>query len=73
MLLSSGTVSLSTYPGRPYSVLTLNALVPTDGEIGLVLEIIDQIGQPALQMVESLIANNAKWDNVSRNDFCRYG
>ena len=47
--------------------------VPTDGEIDLVLDIIDQIGQPALQMVESLIANNAKWDNVSRNDFCRYG
>jgi proteasome activator subunit 4 len=47
--------------------------VPTDGEIDLVLEIIDQVGQSALQMVESLIANNAKWDNVSRNDFCRYG
>ena len=47
--------------------------VPTDGEIDLVLDIIDQIGHSALQKVESLIANNAKWDNVSRNDFCRYG
>jgi proteasome activator subunit 4 len=47
--------------------------VPTDGEIDLVLDIIDEIGQSALQMVESLIASTAKWDNVSRNDFCRYG
>ncbi|KAF8807254.1 hypothetical protein BYT27DRAFT_7189352 [Phlegmacium glaucopus] len=46
--------------------------VPTNGEIAFVLDIIEQIAQPALQMVETLIANNAKWDNVSRNDFCRY-
>ena len=69
MSLSNGTVSLSSLFYSHSERFT----VPTDGEIDLVLDVIEQIGQSALQMVESLIASNAKWDNVSRNDFCRYG
>lgn len=45
--------------------------VPTDKEILFVLEIIDQVGRPALQAIETLVKSNRKWDNVSRNDFCR--
>ena len=45
--------------------------VPTNDEILFVLEIIDQIGKPALQVIECLVKSDQKWDNVSRNDFCR--
>jgi proteasome activator subunit 4 len=45
--------------------------VPTDEEIAFVLDIIEQIGRPALQVVETLLANSSKWDNIARNDFCR--
>ncbi|KAH9487094.1 Proteasome activator complex subunit 4 [Psilocybe cubensis] len=46
--------------------------VPNDDEIAFVLEIIDRIGQPALKLVESLLETSGNWDNVARNDFCRY-
>jgi proteasome activator subunit 4 len=69
MSLLSGTVSHSTHSACHHSE---RFTVPTNNEINFVLDIIDQIGQPALQMVETLIANNAKWNNVSQNDFCRY-
>ncbi|KAF9474298.1 hypothetical protein BDN70DRAFT_884955 [Pholiota conissans] len=46
--------------------------VPSNEEIAFVLEIIEQIGQPALKVVDSLISNCETWDNVARNDFCRY-
>jgi proteasome activator subunit 4 len=45
--------------------------VPSEEEIAFVLEIIDNIGQPALQLVNSLVEVGGNWDTVSRNDFCR--
>ncbi|KAG6817600.1 hypothetical protein H0H87_006228 [Tephrocybe sp. NHM501043] len=45
--------------------------VPTDDEIAFVLEILDNVFQPALDKVETLLQTTAKWDNVDRNDFCR--
>ena len=45
--------------------------MPTDEEITFVLDIIEQIGRPALQVVENLLTNSSKWDNIARNDFCR--
>jgi len=46
--------------------------VPSEEEVAFVLEIIDQIGKPALQIVNSLVQNSGTWDNVARNDFCRF-
>ncbi|KDR84826.1 hypothetical protein GALMADRAFT_233236 [Galerina marginata CBS 339.88] len=46
--------------------------VPNDDEVAFVMDIIDHIGKPALKMVESLIETSDKWDNIGRNDFCRY-
>lgn len=51
--------------------LTMYDKVPTDNEILFVLEIVDRVGKPALQAIETLVKNNRNWDNVSRNDFCR--
>ncbi len=45
--------------------------VPSEEEIAFVLEIIDNIGRPALQLVNSLVEVSGNWDTVSRNDFCR--
>ncbi len=47
-------------------------LVPCPEEIDFVLEILDKIASPALDKVESLLTSAGKWDNVDRNDFCRY-
>jgi proteasome activator subunit 4 len=44
--------------------------VPTQDEIAFVLEILDQIAEPALDKVEALLAQST-WDNIARNDFCR--
>ncbi|KAF8078288.1 hypothetical protein FPV67DRAFT_1663041 [Lyophyllum atratum] len=46
--------------------------VPTDDEIAFVLEILDQVLGPAMDKVESLLETTSTWDNVDRNDFCRY-
>ncbi|KAI0757312.1 ARM repeat-containing protein [Daedaleopsis nitida] len=46
--------------------------VPSHDEIELVLEILDKIAAPALDKVEALLETSGKWDNVARNDFCRY-
>ncbi|OCH96671.1 ARM repeat-containing protein [Obba rivulosa] len=46
--------------------------VPSQGEIDFVLEVLDRIAAPALDKVEALLETAGKWDNVARNDFCRY-
>ncbi|KAL6304169.1 ARM repeat-containing protein [Sparassis latifolia] len=46
--------------------------VPSREEIDFVLEILDRIASPALDKIENLLKTAGKWDNVARNDFCRY-
>jgi proteasome activator subunit 4 len=46
--------------------------VPTDEEISFILEILNSIVSPALDMLEALLPTASSWDGVSRNDFCRY-
>ncbi|TFK89763.1 ARM repeat-containing protein [Polyporus arcularius HHB13444] len=46
--------------------------VPNHDEVEFVLEILDKIAAPALDKVEALLETVGKWDNVARNDFCRY-
>ncbi|KZS93077.1 ARM repeat-containing protein [Sistotremastrum niveocremeum HHB9708] len=46
--------------------------IPSDEEISFVIEILNAIGGPALDTLESLLPSVNVWDNVARNDFCRY-
>ncbi|KAF9015006.1 hypothetical protein BDQ17DRAFT_1418131 [Cyathus striatus] len=46
--------------------------VPSPGEIAFVLELLERVMIPALEKVQSLLDNIAKWDSIARNDFCRY-
>ncbi|KAF7339947.1 hypothetical protein MVEN_01912400 [Mycena venus] len=46
--------------------------VPSQDEIGFVMDILDRIGRPALDKVEALLETTTKWDGADRNDFCRY-
>ncbi|KAG5648210.1 hypothetical protein DXG03_006165 [Asterophora parasitica] len=46
--------------------------VPTDEEVAFVLEILDKVFAPTLDKVESLLERTSTWDNINRNDFCRY-
>lgn len=45
--------------------------VPTREEIGVVIELLDEIGTPLLIKIESLLENRPTWDTVARNDFVR--
>lgn len=62
------TLYLGIYHRRAESLIK----VPNEEEVAFVLEIIDQVGKPALQIVNSLVQNSGTWDNVARNDFCRF-
>ncbi|KAJ7225864.1 hypothetical protein GGX14DRAFT_422660 [Mycena pura] len=46
--------------------------VPSEGEIELVLDILDRIEKPALDKVEALLLKMTNWDGADRNDFCRF-
>ncbi|TFY56124.1 hypothetical protein EVJ58_g7830 [Rhodofomes roseus] len=46
--------------------------VPSSDEIGFALEILDKVASPALDKVEALAKIADSWDEVGRNDFCRY-
>ncbi|TFK41322.1 hypothetical protein BDQ12DRAFT_768249 [Crucibulum laeve] len=46
--------------------------VPSQEEVAFILDILHQIERPCLDKVEGLLARTAKWNNVDRNDFCRY-
>lgn len=46
--------------------------VPSLDEIAFVLDILDQVAAPGLDKVEALLDKTSTWDNVARNDFCRY-
>jgi len=46
--------------------------VPSQDEVDFVLEILDKVAAPALDKIEELIDIAGKWDNIARNDFCRY-
>lgn len=48
-------------------------VVPTSGDVDFILEILDNIGSPLLDKIEKLMESAGKWDNVARNDFCRFG
>jgi proteasome activator subunit 4 len=37
-----------------------------------VLEILESVGTPALDRVESFLSRSGEWDSITRNDFCRY-
>jgi proteasome activator subunit 4 len=47
-------------------------VVPSADEISFVIDILDRIGNTALDKVEELLATTTKWDGANRNDFCRY-
>ncbi|KAH9937428.1 ARM repeat-containing protein [Fomitopsis serialis] len=46
--------------------------VPSSDEIAFALEIVDKISSLALSKVEALAKVADNWDEVARNDFCRY-
>lgn len=46
--------------------------VPSEGEISFVLDVLDRIGEQALDKVEALLATTTSWNGADRNDFCRY-
>ncbi|KAI0702440.1 ARM repeat-containing protein [Cytidiella melzeri] len=46
--------------------------VPSAEEIDFVLEIMDKIAGPALDRIGQLLDSAGRWDNVARNDFCRF-
>jgi proteasome activator subunit 4 len=46
--------------------------VPSAEEIDFIIEVLDTIAGPALDKIEALLARTEPWDNVARNDFCRY-
>lgn len=50
----------------------LDAAVPSKEEINLIIELLDTVASPLLDKVEHLLESAGHWDNVARNDFCRY-
>ena len=46
--------------------------VPSGEEISFVLQILDQIVSPLLNNIEELLIDTSAWDDVARNDFCRF-
>lgn len=52
--------------------VSLSAPVPSAEEIDFVIEVLERIGAPALDKVEKLLESAGHWNNVARNDFCRY-
>ncbi|KDQ54780.1 hypothetical protein JAAARDRAFT_134622 [Jaapia argillacea MUCL 33604] len=64
----------NTQWGRLYEAcdLTEHLSVPTEPEIAFILDILGTVGAPALKNIEELLESSGKWDNVSRNRFCRY-
>jgi proteasome activator subunit 4 len=46
--------------------------VPSSSEIDFILDILDNVISPLLDNIEALMDTAGKWDNVARNDFCRY-
>ena len=59
-LLSTGTILIASDP------------VPSAEEIDFVVELLDRLVSPFLEKIEGLLENSSNWDNISRNDFCRY-
>ncbi|KAG6889358.1 hypothetical protein C0995_001423 [Termitomyces sp. Mi166 len=62
------------YWGRLYNPedVVIEWHVPNNDEVAFVLEILDHVFLPAIEKVEALLNTTFKWDNVDRNDFCRY-
>ncbi|THH09871.1 hypothetical protein EW145_g1718 [Phellinidium pouzarii] len=46
--------------------------VPKEEEIAFIIQILEQVAVPLLAHLEKLLNNTGAWDNISRNDFCRY-
>ncbi|OBZ79732.1 Proteasome activator complex subunit 4A [Grifola frondosa] len=63
-----------SYWGKMYDAqdVQIKWHVPSREEIDFVFEVLDKVASPSLDRVESLLQTAGKWDNVARNDFCRY-
>jgi proteasome activator subunit 4 len=70
MLLLNGMVRRYS-ASLPYE-LTTPCTVPSAEEIDFIIEVIEKVGDHKLNDVEKLLATTSTWDNVARNDFCRY-
>lgn len=46
--------------------------VPGTEEVQFILDILDRVATPALDKIEALARSTQHWDEVVRNDFCRY-
>ena len=46
--------------------------VPSKDEIAFIIELLDTVASPLLDKIEHLLESAGHWDNVARNDFCRY-
>ncbi|KAG1755009.1 uncharacterized protein EDB91DRAFT_1096702 [Suillus paluster] len=46
--------------------------VPSSEEVQFILDILDRVAAPALDKIEALARSTEHWDEVVRNDFCRY-
>lgn len=47
-------------------------LVPNEEEVAFILQILDRVAEPLSTRLFALLENTPSWDNVARNDFCRY-
>ncbi|KAJ3843176.1 hypothetical protein F5878DRAFT_605646 [Lentinula raphanica] len=50
----------------------INWHVPSEPEIDMVLQILDEVASPTLAKIEELLARISSWNNADRNDFCRF-
>ncbi|KAG2062138.1 hypothetical protein BDR06DRAFT_978583 [Suillus hirtellus] len=46
--------------------------IPSTEEVQFILDILDRVAAPALDKIETLARSTQHWDEVVRNDFCRY-
>ncbi|KAH7927359.1 hypothetical protein BV22DRAFT_1031842 [Leucogyrophana mollusca] len=60
--------------GRLYEAkdVTVEWHVASSEEVQFVLDILERVASPALDKVEALLKDPGSWDNVARNDFCRF-
>ncbi|KAG1757297.1 hypothetical protein EDB19DRAFT_1924203 [Suillus lakei] len=66
--------SHSTQWGRLYEAKDVKVEwhVPSTEEVQFILDILDRVAAPALDKIETLARSTEHWDEVVRNDFCRY-
>ncbi|KAL0950801.1 hypothetical protein HGRIS_007566 [Hohenbuehelia grisea] len=52
--------------------VTVEWHTPSRDEISFAIEIIEAVGVKLMDELDGLLEDTNKWDNVARNDFCRY-